>query len=385
MYDIEKIQKEVNKAVLMIRKGYPKERIIKKIKGGIFPKEKVFEMAKCRIKARKKFGKDAENLLFDEIGLRYATPPQVAEYRAKRIGAESVADLGCGVGIQLLYFARNAERCVGVERDDARAKMAMLNAMAMGLENVEVIRGNALESKIVGRIDEEVIFCDPAREPEEERRKFDTLSPNPMDIFTLYKGKKMAFEIPPRIHRSEIKIEGEKEYTSLNFRLNRLALYTGELARCDVSAISLPSEERVSNIEEEAEAMTGRKIMNYVYEVDGTIMKAGLLKNLLGKLSFDGYLISSSKRSLLSSDGIYSSSFLRRYEVMKTCNFSRSKINRELRKLEAGKAILRFSISPEEYWRVRNSIEEGFDGDKTYYIFRVGDRAVIARVSQTHS
>ncbi|HHO57402.1 MAG TPA: SAM-dependent methyltransferase [Thermoplasmatales archaeon] len=378
---VEELQREVNRAVSLIRRGHAKEKIMGKIKTKIFPKEKILEMARCRIRAKSKFGKYAELLFFDEEGLRYSTPPEVAEYRAERLKSKSIADLGCGVGIQLLHFAAHAEKCVGVEKDGTRAKMAMFNAMAMGRENVEIIEGDVLDKSIAEKIDAETIFCDPARRPEEEHRRFETLSPNPVHVYSLYDGK-IAFELPPLIHREEIKIEGEKEYTSLNFRLNRLALYTGTLAECDTSAISLPSRERIRNDDERKEVTKGKKIMNYIYEVDNTIVKARLMENLWGKLSFNGFLISESKRTLLSSDEIYASSFLKRYEVMKICDFSRSKINRELKKLDARKAIPRFSLSPAEYWKIRNSLEEGLKGERDYYIFRVGDRAIISQSSQ---
>jgi len=379
--DLEKIDKEVRKALKLIRKGYQKDYIMEKIKAIEFSKEKVYEMAKCRIKAKEKFGEMAEKLFFDEEGLRYSTPPIVAEYRAKRLKCKSIADISCGVGIQLSYFAKFS-KAIGVEIDGDRVKMAKLNAMVFGVD-VEIIQGDALSNEIFEKIDADCIFSDPSRKEKEEKRTFETLFPNPSKVYELYSKKtgNIAFELPPQMKREEIKLQGEKEYTSLNFRLNRLALYCGDLATCNISAISLPSEERITNEDEKIEIGKG-EAMDLLYEVDNTIIKANLLPNLVGKLSFNGYILhEDKKRVLLTSSNDYKSAFLRKYEIIKICRFNFSEINKELKKLNAKKATLRFSIEPKEYWKIRNKIEEGLKGEKHYYIFKVNDLAIISSPS----
>lgn len=378
--DIKKIDKEVNKAVRLIRRGYKRDYIIEKLNCVYFDREKIFEIAKCRIKARKKFGEFAEKLFFDEEGLRYATPPLIADYRARRIKGDIVADICCGVGMQLIYFSRYVERAIGVEIDSFRAELAILNAMAMNAK-IEIIKGDALSKKIFDEIDADCIFCDPSRKEKEEKRKFETLLPNPLKVYNLYSSKtdRIAFELPPQISRDEIKIEGEKEYTSLNFSLNRLVLYTGELAQCDTSAVSLPSEERVTDLDEKIKLKKMDKALEYIYEVDGTIIKAGLLENLAGKIGFDGYVIQIGKRrSLLTSSDEYKSAFLRKYEIVAECNFDYHKLNHILKKLEAGKATLRISVEPEKYWKIRKKIEEGLEGERHFYIFKVKNKALVA-------
>ena len=378
---LEEVDEEISKAVDLIKQGFHRDFILKKIKAKFFSKEKIFEMAKCRIRARKKFGEMASHLFFDEEALRYATPPEVAEYRAKRVGGGIAADICCGVGMQLMYFSKYADKVIGVEIDKDRVKMAKLNLMVFGAENFEIMEGDALSMEIFNKIDADSIFCDPSRKPEEKKRTFETLLPNPMKVYELYRKKtdRIAFELPPQMRREEIKIEGEKEYTSLNFDLNRLALYAGAFASCNISAVSLPSEERVTDEDDEMEIEKKSEMADYIYEVDRTIIKAGLLKNLAGKIGFDGFLLHlEERRTLLSSENKYTSSFLRTYKVVESCEFEIDKINRVLKKCDAGKATPRFSIEPKEYWKVRNKIEDGLKGEKKYYIFRVGRKAIIA-------
>ena len=380
----DEFNETVNKTVDSIRRGYGRNTVLKGIKKTCFDRNMVFEIAKCRIKARKKFGELADKLFFDEEGLRYSTPPMVAEYRAKRLRCKSVADVSCGVGVQLLFFSKHAEHTLGVEKNPFRLELARLNAFALGCDNVSLMQRDALDERLAKELDADCVFSDPARPAGEKVRKLETLQPNPVEVYRLYQVKtgRIAFELPPQISRENIVIDGEKEYTSLNFRLNRLALYTGELATCDVSAVSLPSEERVTDEDEPMSLLESDKVGDYFYEVDVTIIKSGLLSNLLGKIGFDGSLVQTGKRrTLLSSNGLYESAFLRTYVVRETLVFDVPTINKALKRLNARKATLRFEIDSKDYWGFRKKVEEGLNGEKHFYLFKVGGKAVIAEPS----
>ncbi len=378
------IAEEVEKAVKLIKKGIQRDAVLKRIRG--YPpltREDIFEIAKARLKAREKFGELADRLFFDEEGLRYATPEVVARYRAERLKCGVIADVSCGAGAQLVFFGFTCEKVYGIEISRKRAFLAMLNAKQLGLDNVEVIVGDALDESTIGKVsDAEIVFSDPARPPNEEVRTMENLFPNPLKVYEKYRRitPEMAFELPPQMPPERVKqsLSGEKEYVSLNFKLNRMALYTGELAEHDVSAVSLPSEERVTSEDERIRLEKG-ELKSFIYEVDYTIVKASLLENLAGKLGFDGGIVEQdSRRVLLSGDEEYSSAFLRRYEVLDVVPFSSSQINRRLKELGAKKVTLRFSLSPKEYWEVRKKMEDGLNGERWLYLFRVGEEGVIA-------
>jgi len=248
------------------------------------------------------------------------------------------------------------------------------------IKDYEIIEGDCLDENIVKRVDADAIFSDPSRKEEEKSRSMHTLMPNPLKVYEIYKRKsdKIAFELPPQISREKILIEGEKEYTSFNFTLNRLALYTGELSSCNVSAISLPSEERITDEDEKIPAIFSEEVEDFLYEIDVTVVKAGLIENLLGKVGFDGYLLKIEKRrNIATSYSIHKSSFFRIYKVERICSFNISEINKVLRKINARKAILRMKIEPKNYWNMRKKIEEGLKGEKAYHIFKFDEKALI--------
>lgn len=378
--DKDKDDQAVDKAKSLIQKGLKKNQIVHKVKGKLLPPEDIYEVAKYRIRAKDKFGELADKLYFDEWGLRYSTPRLIARYRAERLKCNTIADISCGVGAQLLFFAEVCDKVYGVEIDKKRALYARLNVKALGLNNVEIIKGDAFSDDVVNRIrDADVYFSDPSRPPEEKVRNVDNLEPNPLKVFEKYKDVgDVAFELPPQMPPSRVSLEGEKEYTSLNFKLNRLALYTGELANSERSAVSLPSKEMVSSEDEDYSVKETGKIDSFLYEVDNTVLKAELLPQLLGKLDFDARLIQSgSRRTLLTADEEKDSAFLRRYHVLEVIEFDIPTVKESLKEIGAGKVTLRFSLDPSEYWNVRNALEEGLKGDKWIYLFNIGGKAVI--------
>lgn len=391
-------EKLVNRALELIRKGYNKERILRilidgnkeapiesgiEFKNGlnhILEPEDIFEVAHCRIRAGEKFGNLAENLFFDEDGLRYSTPRIVAEYRAKRLNCETIADISCGVGAQLIFFAKHCKKVYGIEINRKRAFLAHLNAMSYGLKNVEILEGDAFDDNIVRSVkDADIYFSDPARPPSQPVRTIDVLEPNPIKILDKYGYDiPIAFELPPQMPPSRVTISGEKEYVSLNFKLNRMAVYTNDLAEVKVSVVSLPSGERVTNEDRPVELEKGN-ILSNIYEVDPSVIKAELLPNLVGKLGDAKIIGKDKRRTILSSDDDFNTSFLRKYTVLDVAEFNISTIRNRLKKLNAGKVTVRFQIEPSEYWNIRNKIEKGLKGDKWVYLFQLEDKAVITQ------
>src|SRR5690349_8639745 len=73
-----------------------------------------------RRRAVPKFGELAARMYFTPEGLEQATRAPVAAHRASRLGAariESVVDLGCGIGGDLLAFAGAGITAAGVDLD----------------------------------------------------------------------------------------------------------------------------------------------------------------------------------------------------------------------------------------------------------------------------
>lgn len=115
-----------------------------------------------RGRARAKFGEDAARMYFTHDALEQSTRQSVAAHRAARLvefGSSAVVDLGCGIGGDLVAFARAGLRVRGIEQDPVRAAIARANLAALGLDGT-IETGDATSTPVV---DDEVAFVDPAR------------------------------------------------------------------------------------------------------------------------------------------------------------------------------------------------------------------------------
>ncbi len=317
-------------------------------------------------------------LSFTAEDLRWATPEMVAKYRAKRLSSygKVIADLGCGIGFQTFAFAERFEKVYAVEIDKEKLERAQANAEVLGLKNIIFIEGDALSKEVLQQLaDVEIIFCDPERLPTEEERTLEKIKPEIAKLITLYSSltQKIAIELPPQI--KNLSLQGEKEYLSVGGKLNRLTLYLGELAQAERSAVILPQEARLeANVK--AKLTFKNELGKYLYEVDPAVAKAGLLAELCRSIRMS--VFSQEKNVFLSSGKEVKSPFLvHAFQVLGSCVFQEKEILALLKKAEAGKVTLRFSVDPQEYWNIRMKYEKQLSGTKKVSLFRFEREAVI--------
>src|SRR5574341_2080702 len=88
----------------------------------------------------------------DKGGMQLATPEIVARYIAKRLKTDIIADLGCGIGGQVIFFAKECRKVYAVERNPERLEYAKKNCELYGAKNVEFIEGDALSESVKERV-----------------------------------------------------------------------------------------------------------------------------------------------------------------------------------------------------------------------------------------
>lgn len=92
-----------------------------------------------------------------------STSDRLAAYHASLvIEGGTAADLTSGLGVDALHIARVASHVTAVERDMAVAEALGLNAVEMGVGNIDVICGDCREYIAVGK-SVDTAFIDPAR------------------------------------------------------------------------------------------------------------------------------------------------------------------------------------------------------------------------------
>ncbi|GAA1456708.1 class I SAM-dependent methyltransferase [Williamsia maris] len=147
-----------------------------------------------------RFGTDAGRMYFTHDALRHATGALVADHRARRmrdLGVRRVVDVGCGLGGDLLAFARAGLEVRGIDIDPVSVEIARANLDALGLPGtVEV--GDA--RGVVAAADE-LVFCDPDhRTPRGRLAGLDALSPTWDLIGSMLTGRAVATVFPGVAH-----------------------------------------------------------------------------------------------------------------------------------------------------------------------------------------
>ncbi|WP_394335166.1 methyltransferase domain-containing protein [Thermococcus sp. 5-4] len=374
-------EEQVQLAVDMIRRGLDERKLRAKL-GEEW--ELIAEIARARIRAKDKFSRN--DLWMDLEGLRYATHEVVARYRAERLGElgiKSIADVSCGIGIQLIFYAMKVERAYGIDIDPLKVEFARRNAERYGVHNIEFINADSLSRDTVERIDAEVIFSDPARPPEMPERRLEDLLPSPLEVYEAYKSKTDAFifDLPPQMRRERVPWRGEFEYIDLFGALNRLTFYTEPLARVERSAVILPAGARLeSDPHLEKVVEWAEKPGQYLYEIPQSVDYADLINELFHALNADIKMLLREKRRVLATgeEEIKSPYLKRTYAVVGVLPFHPVRINDFLRKEGFGRATLRISVPEGEYWKVRRRIEANLKGDRRAFVFQFGKKAIIA-------
>ncbi|VVB85032.1 putative cobalt-precorrin-6B C(15)-methyltransferase (decarboxylating) [uncultured archaeon] len=322
-------------------------------------------------------------------GMQLATPEIVAKYIAKRLKTDIIADLGCGIGGQVIFFAKECKKVYAVERNPEKLEFAKRNCELYNIKNVEFILGDALSKRTKEKVsDAGVIFSDPARPLSEKERTLENLEPPVIEILKVYSDitQEFAFHVPPQMPPSRIVLDCEREYLSLNGQLNRLTLYFGSLKSCDRSAVVLPGDLKLCS--SDASVIKTASLRGFVYEPEPSIVKAELLNELGQTLAREGHEIlfykGDERRTLLtSSDPIGSPFFKDSYRVLGMTGRDILKMKGILKSEKAGKVVLRFDIEPEEYWEVRNMLEGGLSGSRTVHLFGFGDEIIVCEKVKT--
>ncbi len=314
----------------------------------------------------------------DEEGFRISTPVEIAEYKAKRLKNKSIADLGCGIGIQSIYFSKFFEEVISVELNSERYRIAKRNFKKMHIKNIEILNGDAFDKEIINKLDHvDVIFSDPSRPKIGEEWTFQDLSPSPEKIVESYKNhESFSFDVPVHMKISNINEDWEKEFISVRGEIKRLSLYTGELKRHDLSALLLPLEIRLSkNKEIDRSLPLDESLGEYIYEIDPAIWYADLLPELFHEFK-DMHLIFKDKKRVFSTGNLnyVDDRFKNIYMKIFTAEDTQDLKNKLLLN-GAGKVFLRYRIES-DYYTIKSSIEKNLKGKETFFIFKFNDKFV---------
>lgn len=310
-----------------------------------------------------------------------ATPETVAEYRAKRKTGKTAVDLCCGIGMDAIALSRSFGKVYAFDRDPETIGCAKENAKAYGAENIEFACADFRESGL-GKINPDLVFADPARRVGVARVKaLNETEPDTLAIIDFMRSagaKDFCVEVSHALKPDELPDGCEKEFITVEGKPNCITLYFGGLKRAEYSAVDLPSGKRV-----EAQAC-GEKIdekklqLRYLHELNEGIVWFGLQKQVhdsLGKTKENVFPFG--QGFFGSTQKVFSPFFVNSFKVRGETG-SVGGLAEKLKKLKAGKVVLRGKFMEKDHLELKKSIEEKLEGKRKVHAFFFGEKIIIA-------
>ena len=306
----------------------------------------VLTQIELRARAASRWGVAAEGLWFTRDGLEQASRPAVAAWRSRRLvdaGVRTIADLGCGLGLEARAFAAAGMAVIGVERDPEVA--------AFAAANLRDLRGNVVVDDITTMAlpDCDAYFLDPARRDPHAPRSIDGRSgqrvADPEDwspswswVCALNKPRMVA-KVAPGIAHAAIPAYASATWVQCDGDLVEASIWFNEL-RTDAQRTAIAivgdavSDELTSSDNGIADIGPVDEVL---YAVNGVVTRSGLVTQLAARLEahrIDEHL------GFLSASTTVRTPFATAYRVVESLPFESKRTLAALQRLDAGNITL---------------------------------------------
>jgi SAM-dependent methyltransferase len=324
-----------------------------------------------RARAVAKFGELAPHMFFTPDALEQATRFRVAEHRAARLAAArpaSVVDLGCGIGGDLLAFARAGLTAAGVDLDPLRVALAQANLDALGLPGaVQVADATTLDVSGFG-----AVFADPARRGA-RGRVFDAEGWTPPWPFVLELLTGTAVvKVAPGIPHAMLPDGVEAEWVSDAGEVKEAALWSPRLATTRRRATVIGTG-GLATLTDEDDPYAGqprpvREVGAFLYEPDGAVIRAGLVTAVAAGVG--GGLVDE-HIAYVTADEAFHTPFARSYRVLEELPYREKQLKAALRERRIGRLAIKkrgVDVVPEQ---LRKRLSLAGDREGTLVLTRV--------------
>jgi hypothetical protein len=292
-----------------------------------------------RLAARPKFSR-AMRMLFTRPGLEQASSEAAARHRARRYadaGRGRLADLGCGIGGDLIALAAGRE-VLAVDRDATHLRMAEYNAGVYDVAaGVRTCLSDVREADLAGV---DAVFADPARRgPGAGDRRFRTgLSEPPLEWCFALESRVPAVGIKaaPGLPAGVVPAGWETEFVADGRDLKEAVLWSPALATAPARATILPEGHTL--LPEPGPEVPVAAPGAFLLDPNPAVTRAGLVEDLARRI---GAWKIDSRIAFLSAATDLRTPFARTLRVIESAPWNEKDFARRLRALGIGSADLR--------------------------------------------
>ena len=307
-------------------------------------------------------------MFFTPDALEQATRSRVADHRAARLAAAipegSVIDLGCGIGGDLLAFARAGLVAAGIDQDPVRVAMARANLAALGLPGaVQVGDATTVDPSGFG-----AAFADPARRGG-RGRVFDVDGWTPPWPWVLDLLRRRALvKVAPGIGHDLVPPGVEAEWVSDGGEVKEAVLWSPDLSTTDRRATVIGEGGLATLTQEDDPGAEVRPVGAYLYEPDGAVIRAGLVTAVaagVGGGLLDPHI------AYVTGDAPFRTPFARGYRVVEHLPYREKQLRAALHERGVGRLTIKkrgVQVVPEE---LRKRLALKGDAEATLVMTRV--------------
>ena len=317
--------------------------------------------------AATKLGDDASAMYLTREGLEQATRTRVAAHRAARVafGGPSVIDLTCGIGGDLVAFARAGLTAAGIDLDPLRVAMARANLAALGLAGaVEVGDATMIDTAPFA-----TAYADPARRGARGRAfRADDWAP-PWSFVASMLSTPSCVKVAPGIPHSLVPEGVEAEWVSDAGEVKEAVLWSPALATAARRATVIGRGGLATLTEEDDPGAGTGPVAAYLYEPDGAVIRAGLVTAVAAGVR--GHLLDR-RIAYVAADAAYQSPFARSYRVAAELPYREKQLKAALRERGIGTLTIKkrgVDVVPEQ---LRARLDLRGDEVATIVLTRVG-------------
>lgn len=296
--------------------------------------------------ATAKLGGDAARMYLTREGLEQATRASVARHRAARVAlvGPSVVDLTCGIGGDLVAFARAGLTTAGVDTDPLRVEMARANLAALGLGGaVEVGDGTLLDVTPFA-----TAYADPARRGARGRTfRAGDWAP-PWTFVESLLTRRACVKVAPGIPHSLVPDDVEAEWVSDEGDVKEAVLWSPALATVRRRATVIGRGGLATLTDEDDPGADVGGVGTFFYEPDGAVIRAGLVTAVAAGVQ--GHLVDR-RIAYVSGDAAFHTPFARSYRVVEELPYREKPLRAALRERNIGTLTIKkrgVDIVPEQ-------------------------------------
>lgn len=327
--------------------------------------------ATLRAAGQAKLGEAARSLYFTRDGLEQATRLRVSRHRAARLALAAppdpgwgVADLGCGIGGDLIALSEAGLTVAGVDLDPLRADIAAANLAALGLPGaVAVADATTLALDGFG-----AVFADPARRTG-AGRVFGLEDYRPPWSFVLSLMTRPAVvKVAPGIAHADVPDGAEAEWVSDDGDLKEASIWSPALATVARRATVVRATGLATLTDEDEATDDVVALRGHLYEPDDAVIRAGLVTAVAAVV--DGGL-PDPHIAYVTSDDAVATPFARGYRVLDELPYKEKQLKAALRARHVGRLTIKKRGVDVEPSALRRRLDLSGDEEATIVLTRI--------------